>query len=877
MTRHSMILLAATLLLAPAVAGAGEAVPVRFSAGPAAARAGKGARITFAVSAPTDVEVAVLDAKGEIVRHLAAGVIGGKGTPPKPLKAGLAQKLEWDGKDDAGKAAAGAPFKVRVRAGMRPQADGFLLENPASTGTIRFLAVGPKGSLYLFHHDPTTVGHWGSLKLKVLGRDGTHQRAIMPFPADAPAEKLKPLGVFRTDSGDVVPHVRHLLRISVYPSLVWNCPAQHPVVESTGRVHWLVLGPAIASLDPDGGAPYDSVVGPKLLADVPGLTMANMWFTRHSRPALALSGDAKYIYISGLTTGNPKKKTLAAVPCVFRVDLETRSKAGVFLGKLGKPGREKEQLTAPRGVAVAKGLVYVADSAAGRVAVFKEADRSYVGEIKVKEPDSIGVDPATGAVYVCSLEDKKAPDLIKFEGYKTGKELYRLKLPACRHARDLNYPHRISIDASAKPVRIYMPTVRYSRAPQLLAIEDAGGKFVMKGDPRDLKTPWAEGPRDISVDRVRGELYVKSHVEKWYRIDEKTGKLKGELRLGGMARAASMGTQLVPGPDGELFSYSWSYHGLRRFDHAGKPLNWPGQKSNLLPIPGLMCFQLRNLALSRMDELFIVPPRIWKKGPRASNPPTNDNTTSVNVMGPDGKIKRTVVWQCYKGDIIRLDSEGNIYLATMVKPKDRRWPEFFDGKVKPPPAKTGAHTDSYYYSYMYGSIVKFPPEGGAIWYRKDVSEGVEGKPPAELLAKPRVKLSAHDGYRTMIPAELQGALWYRFGFAPYTATSASCRLTCMCESGGFGVDGWGRVFFPNLGQFRVEAVDTGGNPITTFGKYGNQDSGGRGPKAKKPDIPLAWPLTVAVSDTHAYVADTVSRRVVKVRLAFAAEKAVPVQ
>ena len=37
-------------------------------------------------------------------------------------------------------------------------------------------------------------------------------------------------------------------------------------------------------------------------------------------------------------------------------------------------------------------------------------------------------------------------------------------------------------------------------------------------------------------------------------------------------------------------------------------------------------------------------------------------------------------------------------------------------------------------------------------------------------------------------AELQGALWYHFGFAPYTATHSSCYRTCMCEGGGFDVD-----------------------------------------------------------------------------------------
>ena len=121
-------------------------------------------------------------------------------------------------------------------------------------------------------------------------------------------------------------------------------------------------------------------------------------------------------------------------------------------------------------------------------------------------------------------------------------------------------------------------------------------------------------------------------------------------------------------------------------------------------------------------------------------------------------------------------------------------------------------------------------------------------------------------------AELQGALWYRFGFAPYTATHSSCYRTCMCEGSGFDVDPYGRVFYPNLGRFRVEVLDTNGNPIATFGKYGNQDSRGRGSAVPRPDIPLAWPLTVAVSETHAYVADTLNRRVVKVKLAWAAEQ-----
>src|SRR5262245_19238332 len=90
---------------------------VEFANPPQVTRAGGTVTVAFTLKEATDVEVAVLDAKGRVVRHLAAGVLGGKNPPPAPLKPGLEQKLTWDGKDDLGKPAAGGPFQVRVRAG----------------------------------------------------------------------------------------------------------------------------------------------------------------------------------------------------------------------------------------------------------------------------------------------------------------------------------------------------------------------------------------------------------------------------------------------------------------------------------------------------------------------------------------------------------------------------------------------------------------------------------------------------------------------------------------------------------------------------------------------------------------------------------------
>ena len=126
-----------TCAIAWVLAAAASAGEVSFSARPSAAKDGDKVKIGFAVSAPTDVEVAVLDSAGKAVRHLAAGVLGGAKPPPEPLKAGLSQAIEWDGRDDFGKPAAGGPFKFRVRAGTGVKFGQFIGADPATSARRR--------------------------------------------------------------------------------------------------------------------------------------------------------------------------------------------------------------------------------------------------------------------------------------------------------------------------------------------------------------------------------------------------------------------------------------------------------------------------------------------------------------------------------------------------------------------------------------------------------------------------------------------------------------------------------------------------------------------------------------------------------------------
>jgi hypothetical protein len=868
----------ATLVLA--LAGVASAADVTFTIRPAVTRDGEKTKIAFTVSAKTDVEVAILGADGRIVRHLAAGVIGGK-TAAEPLTPGLAQEMVWDGTDDQGRKVEG-PTKVRVRAGLSPKLDGFLLDNPASSGPVNALAVGPSGSIYVFHHDPMALpSNWGSKKLKIYDRDGKHVRVVMPCPADLPPEMLEPLAPFYDTEGRLVPRIHSLRRESFLPE-----PApmfmgnQSPIVDSRGRVYWLVFGPRLAALDADGGVPYETFLSEPLLPQIEHARAANQYLYRKDAPAVALSSDEKFIYLAGFGTGQfGRDAENQPIACVFRVDLFSRGPAEAFVGRPDTPGTQKELLTAPRGLATANGLLYVADPSANRVAVFRESDRSFVGEIKIDDPQGVAVDPASGAVYVCVYTGKANPavgkqhaDLVKFDGYQNAQELYRLTLP-----KTLQNPnrgeHRIAIDRSAKPLRVYL-TGLYPHF-NIGCFEDTGEEFVDRGDPRNLETPWAEGPRDLSLDRVRGELYVKVSNQYWHRFDEPTGRPVEPVDLRKLHKYAlymsNKGTQIVPCPDGSLVSMNWS-EGIIHHDRKGLPIAWPDGSPERIHYGGIMSFMMRTLALSPDGrELVVVLPNTYAlaRRPTDAERARLPRWCSVDVIGWDGKPKRTAVWQCTHGAVLRVDHKGNIYLGETLKPVGRSYPEFFDGKLEPMTASRRAEDGDasvFWGSYMYGSIVKFPPSGGAIWYDKErrLSPSVVGRPPADLLAKPTIKMQGHVVYKPNAPAEVQGAEWVRFGFAPFAMHSGSD--TCMCEGAGFDIDLFGRVFYPNLGQFRVEVVDAANNLIGSFGHYGNQDAPTTG---KTAGIPLAWPLSVVASDTHAYVADTLNRRVVKVKLDYA--------
>jgi hypothetical protein len=819
------------LLTACLCAEGGE---VAFTSKPAVQRKNGLTTVSFTVNRSTDVAVYVLDAKGKCVRHLAAGVLSEKA--PAPLKPGLEQSVVWDGKDDYGKAATGGPFKVRVALGLKPEFGGFLLHHRDMLPPVARLAVGPKGELYCFYIDPASLEqNNGGFKIRVRSREGKHLRTLLPIPAGMEPERYKAFGAFFDEDGHVVPRIFNWQSMALQPHIGGfrkdvHCHA--PVASSKRDLYWIVRGNGLACLSMDGGTPY-----PTFLSK--GLTKAGL------RGYMALSSDEKHLYLS------------ANDHAVYRVDLQTR-KAAPFIGNPGKAGGEA-LLKGPQGLAAAKGLVYVADRGNDRIAIFKETDGSYVSERKTPKPYHVSVDATTGALYVISEPKEMFSRVLKFDSSTAKAPSKTMELPKNWAKKG---PWLMAADTSTRPVRLYFPTRGYAKGfgGNLTAFDDVDEGFKRVGVPQP-KGRYSLCHKDLTVDQRRNELYVKISRKRatWYRFDADTCEFKGKVAPTGCD--GSSGGQLVSDSKGRLVTYSWRHksksQALRLWTREGKPIpaKTPGWS-------GLMNFQQNYMDVSVKDEIYVVP------GSNGHMKWTAGGAGNLTVFGMDLLPKRVAVSGVSLGCIPRLDLAGNIYLAENVRPLDGNYPKFFAGKLKTGkgvgfPRREWA---DWPYIYMYGSIVKFPPEGGKILAKAPKD--------AKGLRVFRYPMRFQRNRR----GALKGAQWVRFGVSPYSNINigGGGSQNCMCEGSGFGVDGFGRVFYPNLGRFRVEVIDTNNNFIGTFGKYGNMDSGGPDAIVKTPDIPLAWPTYVAVGDTYAFVSDVASTRIVKVKLNYTAEEVCPV-
>ena len=815
----------------PCCTGALAGDDAGFAAKPAIVKVEDGFKITFAASAPTDAEVAILDVNGFVVRHLAAGLLG-QNAPEPLLKRALAQELIWDAKDDLGQAAQGGSFQVRVRLGLRPAFDRLIGYQPEALGGVRTLATGPDGRVYVFHCYGASCPNDGTTVCSVFSHDGKYVKTILPCPADLPEEKLKGLRRIDLGNGTKVPFICQVETRSLIPGL-GDLPRQRGVVTRDGRLAFVGVqeGPSpyaqagearLTVVRTDGSVPADGVLR-TLIHPV-----------TDTAAALALSPDEKTIYATGV-----RACTHAAIkPGVRGVcrDCENEGQTWdhtVPNGIVYRFGWDDAQagpfskdvsLKDPVSVATDKdGNVYVADLADERVVVLK-SDGALLRSFRVSEPQRVEVHKKTGAIYVLSGE--KDTELIKLD--PAGKEIARLALPMRGGFWPIRRP-TMALDDSAEPPVLWV-------AGPLYRIEDKGASFgqaVRVPPEAPAAEPASVGPvMDLSLDRRRGQLYVSNY----WRHDIATGKWEKLNTPGGRMWPASNDDSAVGrvGLDGKYYVFDAAAalkgHFIHRLDADMKPLPFAAVEDKQGRLRGYARHDFGNGHTADAHGNVYV---LWRKNP--AGPGDRDAAHALYLYGPDGQLKKAKLVDTDTPDVrsVRVDGAGNIYLAAGLRPGKSTLPPGLQGQLPEGVADPGAVNGYNGYPLLYGSVVKFGPEGGLI------RAGCGGMP-----------CNSEHG----TPTEVKGAQWI---FPGITGAATWFELP------GLDVDDFGRSFFCDAGRFRVGIIDAAGNDLGSFGSYGNQDSIG-------PEIAFAWPQAVAVDDHAAYVADRLNRRIVRVRLDYAA-------
>ena len=186
-------------------------IPVTASAAPtlrdaAVRRTPAGCEIAFTLTEPTDVTVRIVDAKGEVVRHLVSGMVGLERAAAPFAPKTLIQKITWDGKDDAGNPVNAAECKATVGVGIAAKFDKFILWEkdacPASERNHCYTA--PNGNTYV---NQSSGVHLDTMRL--FNGEGRLIRQVWPPSLNRPAAAVEGLlaGKFgATDwDGDGVP------------------------------------------------------------------------------------------------------------------------------------------------------------------------------------------------------------------------------------------------------------------------------------------------------------------------------------------------------------------------------------------------------------------------------------------------------------------------------------------------------------------------------------------------------------------------------------------------------------------------------------------------------------------------------------------------
>jgi len=386
--------------------------PFDFAAPPKVTRQGDRIRIAFETKGFCDVTVAIEDAEGRIIRHLASGVLG-PNAPAPFTKDSKKQEVVWDGKNDRGiyvddKDA----HTVRVSVGLRPQFERSLYWAPEKRigNYAPTMCAAPEG---VYVVEGLGVDH-----IRLFDHDGAYVRTVYPFPAN----KLKDVRGLewrtRPQTGAKMPIKHGFVQgslLSSGSSYVDGAEKHHGGMATTTMAVWspgagrpgriALAYHYLNRLGTDGTSGGLPLRGPKVGIEK-RLHRSGSWGGQRTigPSSAAFSPDGRYVYLTGYTYAQVYPRNAGCFHGVYRIDYEKGEQAETFLGHLTEKdyGADNARFTVATSVATdARGRVYVSDFMNDRVQIFSAAGK-FLKTLATDKPAKVLVHKRNGEIYVFS-------------------------------------------------------------------------------------------------------------------------------------------------------------------------------------------------------------------------------------------------------------------------------------------------------------------------------------------------------------------------------------------------------------------------------------------------------------------------------------------
>ena len=798
-----------------------------------------GCEIFFALAKPGDVTVRIVDADGEIVRHLAAGMVGLKKAVAGLKPNSLSQTLRWDGRDDAGKPVDAAGCKVTVSVGMEAKFDKFLLDGHDSFFSEICAFGGSNQTGHIFTANLGAMIHRISF-LREFDREGNYVRTVWPLNPNMDRKKYLDF----VQSKDTSAWKRY--------DMNWAYGTQdYNGNWVLGELHDNNLGGLVAASltqTADG-----RIIGMRRIASPRAFIVwaedgrvinhgkiVAPWYKfgdplrPHAQNSLNIcSGpEGKRVYVTdvgqigkggktkwGWVVGCFDATTLKPVNRFAWSGLKKLDEPVYYLGTPNEPGEDEAHFKGPTGVAIdEKERFWVGDADCIKVYV---GDGKFLKRIDAKTPGfekvefhyvKIGADHDSGGIYVAtggSRLSRNSRKLCKIDSLENLRIVW--EIPLARSMRPWS-AGQIFVDSEANVI-----WAADGAGPRtLLRVQDKGEAFekkVIDGNAPDK----LQKPQWMRTD-LAGNIYILDMGRKAVIKADIDGKVIREIPV----KVTSSDGYFCLDKEGNLYIAEWAWRKpfrLRKFDPDGKPLKIGGKDALEFTGPddwirNNKAGRVKGVCVAENGDIYVAGAEPFHQVTSLWKEDHDVRVSWVNVYTKDGALK--------KSKLIRMGSINDVQMGR-------------DG--------------------LYAVEASFGASTG-MRFKAERDEKV----PHWTLFNKLQKYSLDGGVQ-----KREGHLWSHAGVG-YVNTMA-CGYECAGAQ--ICVDEDDRIWIPEHIVYNVKAVDSAGNLIARIGSYGNADcdgeANGRNPK---PAIPLAWPQAVARYKDYLFIADRVSARIVRCRLEY---------